>query len=135
MMIKPQFCLACNGLSVIMHLQASRPIEQTKPHFDLLTAARNLLITCLYKVELVFVWGHQDNGTPMALTHDAWLNIKANSLAKAKITTPFTGLSAFKLPGNPWGCYVKQQYIATQLLATLRKLINGQVTLSYWEKQ
>jgi len=132
-MIKLHFHLACNGLSVIMRLRASQPIEPTIPHFDLLMVACSLLTTSQYKVDLVFVHGHQDNGSPTALTHDAWLNIKANLLAKAKAAIPFTGPSAFKLPGNSWGCYVEQQYVATQLPMALKKLINGQVALSYWE--
>jgi len=90
-----------------------------EPHFDLLMVARILLTTSQYNIDLVFVRSHQDNGSPTALTHDAWWNIEADSLAKAKAAIPFTGLPVFKLPGNPWGCYVKQQCIITQLPVAL----------------
>jgi len=68
MMLKPNFRLACDGLSVITRLQTSQPIEPTEPHFDLLTAARQLLATSLYTVDLAFVHGHQDTGLPTVLT-------------------------------------------------------------------
>jgi len=131
---KPTFQLACDGLSIINRLSNIKPINPTEPHADLLTAARNLISTSLYAVQLVFVRGHQDNSIPTVLTRDAWLNIKADRLAKQKLTTPYTGPVFYSLPGNPWSCYVGNDRVVKQFQPQLRKFINGQDTLQYWEK-
>jgi len=70
---QPSFCLACNRPSVVSRLTANLPIDPTEPHADLLVAARSLMQSCGYQVELIFVRRHQDNGQPMVLTRDAWL--------------------------------------------------------------
>ncbi len=77
-----------------------------EPHADLLEAAWALFATSLYHINLKFIHGHQDNGNPMALTHDAWLNVEVDLLAKAKMAQPHQGPQYFKLPGNAWGCYI-----------------------------
>jgi len=79
-----------------------------EPHFDLFTMACNLLMTSYYTIKLMFVHGHQDTEYPTALTQDAWLNVEANALAKSKVSPLFTGPQAYKLPSNPWGCYVQK---------------------------
>jgi len=119
MMIKLNFQLACNGLSVITRLQTSWPIEPAEPHFDLLTVARQLLATSLYTVDLAFVRGHQDTSLPTVLTRDAWLNVEADALAKAKVSPEFKGPLAYQLPGNAWGCYIQKQRVVTQLPSSL----------------
>ncbi len=81
----PNFWLACNGLLVITRIQANKPVEPTESHADLLIVARTLMQTCGYKIELAFIQGHQDNGTPAVLTRDVWLNVEADKLAKAKV--------------------------------------------------
>jgi len=106
---KPTFQLACDGLLVINRLSNNHPIDLTEPHADLLMAACNLINTSTYMIQLVFVWGHQDNGIPTILTRDAWLNIKANQLAKQKLTSPHTGPSFITFQGTcgvaSWGRY------------------------------
>jgi len=103
------FKLACDGLSVVMHLLAQWPIDPTRPHGDLLMVTQSLLSSCSYQIDLVFVQGHQDKGLPMVLSHDAWLNIEADLLAKQKAATLFTGHLYYRLLGNPWGCCLGTQ--------------------------
>jgi len=70
----------------------------------------------------------------MALTCDTWLNVEADLLAKAKTAQPHQGPQYFKLPGNPWSCYISTKCIVKQLNLSLRNRINGQEALHYWEK-
>jgi len=130
----PTFRLACDGLSVVNRLQNPRPIEPTKPHADILIAAKNLLGSSMYKINLIFVHGHQDTGYPIALTRDAWLNVEADSLAKETVNIPFVSPDFYKLPGNSWACYMAKRRIIKQLDLELRQLINSKDALSYWSK-
>jgi len=125
----PPFCLACDGLSVVNCLQNPRPIDPTEPHADLLIAAKTLLHNSLYRINLVFVRGHQDTGHPTVLTHNAWLNIEADLIAKEIANIPFVSLPFYKLPGNPWGCYMEKRRIVKQLDLELWWYINGNETL------
>jgi len=129
------FCLACDGLSVVTQLLSAKPMNMTEPHADLLCAAQVLLHSCGYKVDLVFVCGHQDSGLPTVLAHNAWLNIEADALAKVTVSIPFTGPTCYKLPGNAWACYVDNCRIIKQFDSSLRNFINGQELKKYWEKR
>jgi len=131
---KPTFRLACDGLSVVNRLNNHKPIEPTKPHADLLVAARTLLSTSAYDINLVFVKGHQDKGYPTVLTHNAWLNVEADLLAKAKLNLPFADPGWYRLPGNPWSCYIGHTRVVKQLSYTIHTHVNGRVTLDYWER-
>jgi len=129
---KPLIRVACNGLSVINRLLSQRPIDASEPHYDMLSAAKNLMLDSSYQVQLVFVRGHQDSTYPTALSRDAWLNIEADTLAKAKTSLPHVGPHTYKLPGFPWGCYVGSKRVVKQLAQSLRTHVNGQATLKYW---
>jgi len=124
--------VACDGLLVINRLVSSRPIEASEPHFDLLSAARNLLVESAYEVHLVFVRGHQDSGIPTVLSRDAWLNIEADILAKSTNSLPHIGPLSYRLPGFPWGCYVGRHRVVKQLAQSIRTHVNGLDTLNYW---
>jgi len=130
---KPQvpFKLACNRLLVIMHLQTQQPINPSEPHVDHLTAAKNLLNSSSYQIKLVFIWGHQDTGVSMVLARDAWLNIEADELAKQKASVSFNGPAYYKLPGNPWGCYLGTQCIVNKFNSSICTFVNGQESLEY----
>jgi len=130
----PNFWLACDGLSVITWLVSDKPIEPTEPHADLLQAARTLLLTCGYKIDLIFVQGHQDNGQPTVLSRDAWLNVEADGLVKDKVAKAWVAPTYFKLLGNSWGCYMGTLRIVKQFDTTLQMWINGKETQEYWKK-
>jgi len=129
---KPVLRLACDGLSVVACLTKPNPIEPTEPHFDLLAAACNLMRDSAYKVQLIFVHGHQDSKYPTVLSHDAWLNVEADALAKSKTATPHVGPYSYKLPGYPWGCYLDHRQVVKQLSQSLWTWVNSQTTLQYW---
>jgi len=75
--------------------------------------------TSNYDIKLAFVRGHQDTGQVMALTRDAWLNIKVDPMAKTKVSNPYSGPLIYKLPGNAWGCYTGEKRVMKQLTSTL----------------
>ncbi len=66
--MKPLLRLACDGLSVINRLSNNHPIDPMEPHADLLQAARTLIDTSAYTIQLQFVRGHQDKGLPTVLS-------------------------------------------------------------------
>jgi len=111
-----------------------KPIEPTEPHADLLIVAKELLSSCGYQVELVFVCGHQDHGHPMTLSRDTWPNVEANLLAKQKASIPHMGPIYYKLPGNPWSCYAENQQIMKQFDMSLWMFINRKYAQTYWAK-
>jgi len=119
---------------VITWLVSYKPVKPMEPHADLLEAAQSLLITWRYKIDLVFIQGHQDNGQPTVLSRDAWLNVGADSLVKNKVAS-WAVPTHFKLLGNSWGCYVGPTRIVKQFNKTLQIWINGKETQEYWEKQ
>jgi len=131
---QPSFCLACDGLLVVSQLTATHPIDPTEPHANLLVAARSLMQSCGYQVELVFVHGHQDNGQLTVLTRDAWLNVEADSLVKQKVTQPNIGPKYYKLPSNLWSCYIGTDQIVKQFTITLHSFIHGKEAFDYWTK-
>jgi len=133
--IKPQFRLACDGLSVVTCLAKAHPIDPTELHFDLLAAVWNLMQTSAYEVHLVFVRGHQDSEFPTVLSWDAWLNVEADALAKQKTSRSHSGPSRYVLPGYPWSCYQDNRQVVKQLGSSLRTFINGHTTLQYWSQQ
>ncbi len=112
-----------------------RPINPTKPHVDLLVAAKTLICASPYQITLAFVRGHQDTGNPTVLTHDTWLNVEVDLIAKETVNKPFVSPQFHKLPGNPWGCYMEKRCIIKQLDSELRRFINGKATLQYWSQQ
>jgi len=110
------------------------PINPTEPHVALLTATKTLICNSLYKVTLAFICGHQDTGNPTVLTQDAWLSVEVDLIAKEKMNTPFVSPQFYKLPGNPWGCYMEKRCIIKQLDSELRRFLNGKDTLQYWSQ-
>jgi len=46
--------------------------------------------------------GHQDNGHPMVLSRQAWLNIKADLAAKACIDVLYKGKAEYQIPTEVW---------------------------------
>jgi len=116
---------------VISRLANDKPIEATEPHADLLMAAHELMASCGYQIDLMFVHSHQDDGSPTVLSQEAWMNIKADLLAKKKALTLYIGPICYKLPGNPWGCYANNKQVIKQLNAALRIAINGRETMAY----
>jgi len=96
---------------------------------------QTLLSSCSNQIDLVFVQGHQDKGLPMVLSHDTWLNIEADLLAKQKAATLFTGHLYYRLLGNPWGCCLGTQWIVKQFNTSLCFFVNGHKSIKYWAKQ
>jgi len=81
---KPKFQLACNGKSMLYQLCWNTTITApNEPHYNLLSGTCFLLANCKYLITLVHIYGHQDMGFPTVLSQEAYLNIKADVMAKA----------------------------------------------------
>jgi len=108
---KPMFRLACDGKSVIQRLQKLHITDPSKPHADLLSAARYLMTYCGVMVELQHVKGHQDSKCFGPFTRDATLNIKADQLARGKLDTYTPVTSNFHIPWSQGACYTGNRCI------------------------
>jgi len=84
--MKPHFQITCNSKLVLARLKWLRMIDPQEPHVDLLLATCNLIKHSVVKIELHHVKGHQDSNQIGPFTHDATLNIKADLLAKTKLS-------------------------------------------------
>ena len=74
--------VACNGQSVLDRLQSSKAIDPFVAHYDLLWASQNLLehIPCTIQ------FTHMTRVGQLGLLQEAWLNIKAEQIAKDRST-------------------------------------------------
>jgi len=68
-----------------------------EPHSDLLSATRTLLQHIGAMVKFNHIKGHEDLHTLGPFTHDATLNIEADSLARTKLPMYTTGLANFHI--------------------------------------
>jgi len=101
--------VTCDGKLVLDRVQSQKTIDPFAAHSDLLRACKNILAQIQCKVELQHVKGHQDNDHPTALQRDAWLNIEADSRAKASIATEPKGKATTILPMEPLGLTIVNQ--------------------------
>ncbi len=86
-----------------------------------------------HKIELLFK-GHQDGKLITVLPCHAWLNIKANLLAKSKVDTTYCRPTQYYLPGEGWVCSIGPHWIIKQLLAaTIQVHISGIPAEKYWK--
>jgi len=88
---RPTLQLACNRKSVLSQLKWIRMTDPQEPHADLISTTRTLIKISAVQVELAHVKGHQDNKMLGPFTRDVMLNIKADHLARTKLTGYTTG--------------------------------------------
>jgi len=74
--------VASDGQSVLDRLRSKKSINPFAAHADLLRACHNIVTQLQCRVQFIHVKGHQDNGLPMVLSREAWLNIEADLAAK-----------------------------------------------------
>jgi len=74
--------VACDSQSVLDRLHSHKKINTFAAHADLLRACKNIQEQILCKIKFLHVKGHQDNGHPMVLSQEAWLNIEADLATK-----------------------------------------------------
>jgi len=77
-----QCWIACDGKSVLDRITSGHLVLLTEPHTDLLQAVKSKVRQLGFRFHWCHVKGHQDGNMPTALSRDAWLNIKADLLAK-----------------------------------------------------
>jgi len=87
------------------------------------------------RINWCHVKGHQDGQMPTVLSRDAWLNIKADLLAKATVNPRYTGPTPYQLLGKDWICYINQKCIIKQLVETIHVHINGVLADKHWKQK
>jgi len=87
-----------------------------------------------WKIDFQHIKGHQDKGHPMVLSRKAWLNIKADLLAKACITPLYHGQIVYRLPYEPWHLEIASRRSTKHPKQDLRKAMNGPLARAYWQK-
>jgi len=125
--------IACDGKSALDRVQSTNPIQPTEPHADILQAIRAKASSTGSDFQWHHVKGHQDCHTPMVLSRDAWLNIKADILAKAAVNPEYQGPEHYHLPGEGWTCSINHRRIVTQLADRIRNQINDVPITKYWK--
>jgi len=106
--------VACNGHSVLDHLQTKKDIDPFAVHADLLQASRNLQAQLPCRVVFSHIKGHQNTMHLIVLSWAAWLNIKANLLAKAKVDPACPKKAQYKQAYKSWHVAICGQCIAKQ---------------------
>jgi len=130
----PYHCrIACDGKSALDQLKSNNPILPTEPHADLLQAIKSKATQTGLTIQWCHVKGHQDSTIPTVLAHDAWLNIKADLLAKAAVKPAHPSPTQYHLPGEGWFCSINQLRVVKQLAETLRNQINDVPIVKYWK--
>jgi len=108
---RPPIRIACNGKSVLSRLKWIRMTDPQEPHAGLISATRTLIAISMVQVDLAHVKGHQDNKLLRPLTRDAMLNIKADHLARTKLTGYTNGPHRFHIPWSQGVCYTGTQRV------------------------
>jgi len=101
-MASGQLDIACDGHSVLDHLQSKKSINPFAAHADLLNACQQMeqLLPC--QVTYLHIKGHQDNGYPTVLSRLAWLSIEVDLAAKARIDVLYKGKAEYRIPNEVW---------------------------------
>ena len=123
--------LVCNGKSVLDWIKLEHPVLPTESHADLLTAVKTKMRQIGIQIHWNHVKGHQDGKLITVLPRDAWLNVEANLLVKAKVDLEYHRLAQYQLPGE--GCSIGRKCIVKQLSVIPHAHINGLPTKKYWK--
>jgi len=66
-------------------VSSTKSINPLAAHAELLCTCQSIVAQLQCKVKFTHVKRHQDNGLPMVLSREMWLNIKADSAAKNEL--------------------------------------------------
>jgi len=106
--------VACDGRSVLDRLKSKKSIDPFMAHTDLLRACKNIQLQMSYKIKLVHIKRHQDKGYPTVLSREAWLNIKADLMAKSHINNRTPKHPNLPLPFELWRLLINNKKVAQQ---------------------
>jgi len=104
--MRPCFRLACDSKLVLARLKWPYMTDPQEPHADLLSATQTLIQNSEVRVELYHIKGHQDSSQFGPFTWDATLNIKANQIARTKLTLYMPALPNLHIPWSQGVCYM-----------------------------
>jgi len=103
--------VACDGRLVLDQLRSKKSIDPFAAHADLFRACQTIETHLPCQVQFIHVKGHQDNGLPMVLSREVWLNTKADLTAKDRINITQSFSTKGPIPFNPWGLTINQRKI------------------------
>jgi len=93
-------CLACDGKSVLDQIKSVHLVLPTEPHANLLTAIRTKEQRSGIQIFWHHVQGHQGRKSITVLPRDAWLNVEADRLTKAKVDPAYHAPAQYQLLGE-----------------------------------
>jgi len=86
-----------------------KDIDPFVAHTDLLCACRDMRNRLPCNIEFTHIKGHQNTAYPTVLSRAAWMNIKVDLLAKAKVDPGGTTKTRYSLGYKPWHVVIGSQ--------------------------
>jgi len=124
--------VACDDRSVLDQLRSKKSIDLFAAHADLLHACKNIQLQLMCKITFLHVKGQQDNGHPMVLSREAWLNIKTDLTAKSHISNDTPEHPNQPLPFKPWRLVINNEKVVKHHQWAIRLVMNGLAAKLYW---
>jgi len=84
------------------------------------------------KLKLLHIKGHQDNGHPMVLLWEAWLDIETNLAAKSWIFESPLDKPDQSIPFEPWHLLINNEKIVKHHQHAIWVAMNGPAAQHYW---
>jgi len=111
---KGTITITCDGRLVLDRLNSKKTIDPFAAHSDLLRACKSIQTQLPCTTKLIHVKGHQDKGSPMVLSQEAWLNIEADLIAKSHIASGNPSHPNSLLPFEPWRLLISNTKVSKQ---------------------
>jgi len=120
---------------VLDWLQSHKVIDPFEVHSDLLQACQHVIAASLVKSTYNMSRGYQNDGTPTVLSHEAWLNIEVDLLAKNKTTLTHKTTTSYCLLFEPWSLHVRSKKFVKHHKQELRLAYNRWPAQQYWRTE
>ena len=131
-----QIEVGCDGEVALIQL-AKKQLSPQVPHYDILSAIRNLRRKMSTQVIFRYVAGHQDDKPGQQLDRWAKLNIECDLLAKLEWQEAFYHSyrsKDSKISHEAWSIWVGHEKITGRLRTELEEVTTGSSLLKYWAK-
>jgi len=111
------------------------PLSWSKPHYNLILAIQNLASKMVFTIQWRHIRGHQDGKTITALPWEAWLNIEADTVAKAALDAISQVIipTRYEVPYNTWVCYVGTKHVVKQFSRMVQMHLSSPALKKYWK--
>jgi hypothetical protein len=122
----------CDGLSALQQSFSLFPPAIDTPSYDILSAIHNARILCPVEWTTRHIKGHQDDD--LSYDHlDRWgqLNVEADALAKAVLSSGQGYVCRYLVPLEPWSVWFKGKKLS-QLSKQIYYIIHYKTAKEYW---